>query len=177
MSDGILQAPRKLEHKDDRTTFDSGAAELDDWLKRYAWQNQRKNNSVTYVTVRDKVVLGYYTIAMSAYAASDLPEGLRQGRPRQTPCVLLARLAVDRTAQGQGIGAALLRHAIETAYHASQSVGAAALLIHCRDDAARDFYLANGDFLASPVETMHLILPMSEIARRLTPNAASGPVR
>jgi len=172
MSDGILQAPRKLEHEDDRTAFDSGAPELDDWLRRYAWQNQRADNAVTYVTVRDGVVLGYHAIAMAAYAASDLPDGLRKGRPRQTPCVLLARLAVDRTAQGQGVGAALLRHAIETAYHASQSVGAAALLIHCRDDAARDFYLANGDFLASPVDPLHLMLPMNEVARRLAPGAS-----
>lgn len=169
MSDGILEAPRKLEHADDRTAFDSGAAELDDWLKRGAWQNQRANNAVTYVTVRDGVVLGFHAIAMAAVATAELPTKMQTGRPQQTPCVLLARLAVDRTAQGQGVGAALLRHAIETAYTASQSVGAAALLIHCRDEAARAFYLANGDFLESPVDAMHLVLPMREIARRLMP--------
>ena len=61
----------------------------------------------------------------------------------------------------------MLRHAIEQAYHASKSVAAAALLIHCRDDTARDFYLANGNFLASPVEPTHLMLSMKEIGRRL----------
>lgn len=168
MSNGILEAPRRLTHDDDRLAFDSGAPELDSWLKQYAWQNQRANNAVTYVTVRDGVVLGYYAIAMGAYASDDLPAELGpKSRPRQTPCVLLGRLAVDRTAQGMGVGAALLRHAIEAAYGASRGVGAAALLIHCRDATARDFYLANGDFLASPVDPMHLLLSMKEIERRL----------
>lgn len=168
MSGGILESPRKLTHEDDRSAFDSGAPELDDWLKRFAWQNQRANNAVTYVTVRDGVVLGYYAIAMAAVAAADLPDELKKARPRQTPCVLLARLAVDRSAQEKGVGAALLRDAIETAYRASESVAAAALLIHCRDDVASAFYLANGDFVASPVDPLHLFLPMREIARRLT---------
>lgn len=167
MSDGILQSPRRLARQDDRSTFASGAPELDDWFRRFAWDNQRAGNAVTYVTTCDDVVLGYYAIAMSAYATSQMPERMQKNRPAQTPCVLLARLAVDSTAQGQGVGAALLRHAIEQAYHASQSVAAAALLIHCRDDVARDFYLRNGDFIQSPVEPLHLMLPMKEISRRL----------
>ena len=113
-------------------------------------------------------MLGYHAVAMCAHAVADRPDDIRKGRPRQTPCVLLARLAVDETAQGQGVGAALLRHAIGTDYQASRHVGAAALLIHCRDEAARGFCLRNGDFLASPVEPMHLVLAMKEIERRLT---------
>lgn len=167
MSNGILQPPRKLARDDDRGTFSSGAPELDDWFRRFAWENQRAGNAVTYVTTLDGVVLGYYAIAMSAYATSQMPERMQKNRPVQTPCVLLARLAVDAAAQGQGVGAALLRHAIEQAHHASQSIGAAALLIHCRDDAARAFYLANGDFVQSPIEPLHLMLPMKEISRRL----------
>ena len=167
MSSGVLEPPRKLTHDDDKSRFDCAVAELAEWLRRYAWQNQQANNSVTYVTVRDGVVLGYYAIAMSAYAADGLPAELRKGRPRQTPCVLLARLAVDVSAQGQGVGAALLRHVIEAAYRGSRGIGSAALLIHCRDESARAFYLRNGDFLASPVEPMHLLLPMKEIERRL----------
>jgi GNAT superfamily N-acetyltransferase len=167
MSDGILQSPRKLAREDDRSTFCSGAPELDDWFRRFAWENQQAGNAVTYVTTLDGVVLGYYAIAMSAYATSQMPERMQKNRPVQTPCVLLARLAVDESAQGQGVGAALLRHAIEQAFHASQSVGAAALLIHCRDQSARDFYEANGDFLQSPVDPLHLLLSMKEISRRL----------
>ncbi|HEY8721970.1 GNAT family N-acetyltransferase [Pengzhenrongella sp.] len=167
MTDGVLHAPRRLEKGDDRSTFDSGADELDTWFRRFSLENQRANNAVTYVTVRDGVVLGYYAIAMSAYATERMPERLQTNRPAETPCILLVRLAVDVTAQHQGVGAALLRHAIERSFKLSQGVGAAALLIHCRDEVAKDFYLANGNFLQSPVEPMHLLLSMKEIRRRV----------
>jgi GNAT superfamily N-acetyltransferase len=160
MTDGILHAPRRLERGDDRSQFASGADEIDSWLQRFSLENQQANNVVTYVTVRDGVVLGYYAIAMSACTTARLPERLQKNRPVETPCILLARLAVDLTAQGQGVGAGLVRHAMEQAFKASQGVGAAALLIHCRDDAAKAFYLAIGDFLESPVEPTHLILSM-----------------
>ena len=81
--------------------------------------------------------------------------------------MLLARLAVERRAQGLGLGAALLRDAIERSYRLSEVVGAAALLVHCRDEAARAFYRANGDFLASPADPMHLLLPMKQVRRML----------
>ena len=168
MAGGILEPPRRLTRDDDRASFDSGASELDDWFRRFAFENQQANNAVTYVTVRDGVALGYYAIAMSAYSIGSLPERMQKNRPAEMPCVLLARLAVDVTAQRQGVGAALLRHAMEQSYKVSEQVGAAALLIHCRDESAREFYLANGDFLSSPVEPMHLLLPTKEIRRRLS---------
>lgn len=163
MTDGVFEVPRRLARADDRSEFTSGAEELDQWLRRYAWQNQRANNAVTYVTVRDGVVMGYYAIAVAAYAKDHAPERLQTGRPREIPCILLARLAVDQHAAGLGVGAALLRDALLRSYRASQSVGAAALLVHCRDEVARDFYLHQADFLTSPVEPLHLMLPMKAI--------------
>ncbi len=169
MKQGVLEPPRRLTRDDDRSAFDSGAAELDDWFRRFAFENQQANNAVTYVTVRDGVVLGYYAIAMSAYTTTGLPERMRKNRPVETPCILLARLAVDVTAQRQGVGAALLRHAMEQSFTLSQQVGAAALLLHCRDEVARAFYLANGNFIASPLDPLHLMLSMKEIRLRLRP--------
>jgi GNAT superfamily N-acetyltransferase len=164
---GVLEPPRRLRRDDGHDGFDSGADDLDTWFRRFAWENQQANNAVTFVTMLDGTVVGFYSLAMAGYATTALPERLRVNRPRDMPCVLLARLAVDRRAQGQGVGAGLLRDAIERSYRLSQEAGAAALLIHCRDDAARDFYLANGDFLASPLEPLHLVLSMKEIRRRL----------
>ena len=168
MTDGILHGPRRLEKGDDRSEFDSGADDLDTWLRRFALENQQANKAVTYVTVRDGVVLGYYAIAMSAYVSDRLPQRLAKNRPGETPCILLARLAVDKTAQRQGVGAALLRHAMEQSFKLSHAVGAAAMLIHCRDEAAKEFYLAHGNFLQSPLEPVHLLLSMKEIRRRVS---------
>ncbi|MDN5765560.1 MAG: GNAT family N-acetyltransferase [Humibacillus sp.] len=155
--------PRKLEKSDDRADFSSGAEELDDWLRRYAWQNQVANNATTYVTTDGSRVVGYYAIAMAAYEHSVAPASLARHRPRQIPCILLARLAVDRRWQSDGWGAELLRDALVRSVGLSESIGAAAVLVHCRDDAARRFYLRHGDFLPSPVEPLHLFAPMKAL--------------
>ena len=105
---------------------------MDDWFQRYAWQNQKANNAVVYVTAQDDVILGYYAITTATYSRDDAPQGLNhRSRPEEIPCILLARLAVDERAQGRGVGAALLKDAIERCYRLSREVGAAALIVHC----------------------------------------------
>jgi GNAT superfamily N-acetyltransferase len=155
--------PRKLAHSDVRDGFASGAAELDEWLIKYAYVNLRANNATTYVTRYGGRVVGYYAITMAAVERDAAPARLQQNRPRQIPCLLLARLAVDRSMQGRGLGAGLLRDALERAVLLSASVGAAAALLHARDEAARDFYLSNGDFLASPLDDLQLLAPMKDL--------------
>ena len=46
----VLDAPRRLARHDKRSDFTCGNDELDTWFHRYAWQNQRANNAVTYVS-------------------------------------------------------------------------------------------------------------------------------
>jgi GNAT superfamily N-acetyltransferase len=162
---GVLEPPRRLRRGDSRAGFASGAPDLDEWFVRFAWENQQAGNAVTYVAVRDQAVLGYYSIAAASYASDGLPVRLAKNRPALTPCILLARLGVDRRAQGKGLGASLLRDALERVFQLSRQVGAAALLIHCLDSSSRAFYLANGDFLQSPVEPLHLMLPMKDLRR------------
>ena len=61
------------------------------------------------------VVVGYYTLASGRISVNILPE--RGGLPARMPLptTLLGRLAVDRTWQGRGLGAALLAHALRVA--------------------------------------------------------------
>nr|WP_274636465.1 hypothetical protein [Microbacterium bovistercoris] len=47
----------------------------------------------------------------------------------------------------------------------SRSIGAGAVFVHCRDEVARDFSLHNGDFLASPIDELHLMAPISAVER------------
>ena len=58
--------PQKLSKADIREGFDSGALELDEWLQRYSWQNQRAGSAVTYVSVLDERVVGYYAITVAS---------------------------------------------------------------------------------------------------------------
>lgn len=163
----VLEAPRRLERRDGRSGFDSGAEELDDWFARFAWENQRANNSVTYVAMVNDQVVGYYAIAASGVSHADAGEEFSRRRPDPIPCVLLARLAVDRRAQGRGVGVALFRDALERALSVSQGMGAACLLIHCRDDSARAFYLRHVDAIQSPLDELQLVVPMKAIASQL----------
>ena len=160
-----FNAPRKLARTDVREGFRSGATELDEWLIKYAWQNQQANNATTYVITRGDRIVGYYAVTMAAVARLDAPEPLQKGRPAQIPCILLARLAVDQSCQGEGLGWELVRDALIRSVQLSRSIGAAAVLVHCRDDAAKAFYQRIGDFLQSPVEDLHLMVPIKVLER------------
>lgn len=163
----MLEAPRRLEKQDDRACFESGADELDGWFAKYAWENQRANNAVTYVSMLEERVVGYYAIAAAGVSHAGAGEEFSRRRPDPIPCVLLARLAVDRRAQGKGVGAALFRDALERALSVSQGMGAACLLIHCRDESARAFYLRHVDAIRSPIDELQLVVPMKAIAAQL----------
>lgn len=162
--------PRKLLRSDLTEGFDSGASELDSWLDKYAFINQRSNNAITYVSTDGDRVVGYYSIAVAAVELDHVPERLTKGgRPADLPCILLARLAVDKSTHGHGLGAGLLRDALTRAAVISDSIGAAAFLIHARDDVARDFYMHNGEFLDSPTDPLHLFLPMKDVRKEFLP--------
>ncbi len=160
-------APRKLVRADVREGFDSGAWELDEWLARYSWQNQRANNAVTYVSVLDGRVVGYYAIAVANVTSESAPVAVAKGAPRQVPCLLLARSAVDQGMQGFGLGRGLLVDALRRTVGLADSVGIRALLVHARDDAGRQLYLTQAEFLESPSDPLHLLLPMNDIVRSL----------
>ncbi len=161
--------PERLEKRHVREGFSSGAAELDEWLAKYSWQNQRANNAITYVSsdLNEGRVAGYYAITVSAVARTEAPSDFAKDAPRQIGCALLARLAVDKTSQGSGLGTALLTDCLRRSAQLSEQIGLKALLVHCRDQAARDFYLKRADFQASVIDEMQLILPMKWITARL----------
>lgn len=159
--------PRKLSKADIREGFDSGALELDEWLQRYSWQNQCAGNAVTYVSVLDGRVVGYYAITVASVTGAAAPAPVAKGAPRQVPCLLLARLAVGRGMQGLGLGQGLLADAMKRTVGLADSVGIRALLVHASDDAARQFYLAQAEFLQSPSDPLHLLLPVKDIMRSL----------
>jgi len=71
--------------------------------------------------------------------------------------MVLGRLAVDHRAQGNKVGAALLRDAVSRVVNISNSVGVRALLVHAIDDSARSFYQHYG-FQQSALDPMTLML-------------------
>lgn len=158
----VLQEPRPLERRDDRSRYQSGNPEIDDWFHRFAWQNHATGNARVFVATQGSETLGFYALAMGAEERHKLPDALKPGRrPDPCPVLLLARLAVDLRAQGRGIGAALLTDALLRTYRLSNDVGFAALLVHCANDRAREFYLSqSSQFVPCPGAENHLVLPL-----------------
>ncbi|WP_314567840.1 GNAT family N-acetyltransferase [uncultured Actinomyces sp.] len=158
----VLQEPRPLERRDDRSRFQSGVPEIDDWFHRFAWQNHSAGNARVFVTTQGPETLGFYALSMGAVQRSKLPDALKPSqRPEPCPILLLARLAVDQRAQGRGIGAALLTDALLRTYRLSNDVGFSALLVYCAHDRAREFYLnQSSNFVPCPGAENHLVLPL-----------------
>jgi hypothetical protein len=152
----------------DVSEFDCGSAAQTRWLRQVAGAAQAARTARVYVVTRvdeDRVV-GYHALAAASIALDDAPPTLlKQAGRSPIPVILLARLGVDLSAQGKGLGAALVKDAMLRGYQASETVGARAFLIHAESERARDFYLHLAEFDRSPTDPLHLILLMSEIER------------
>ncbi len=159
------ELPKLSEHHD-LSGFQCGAAEIDDWLQKRARKGQQVGNASVYVFAKDDRVLGFYAFATGGLERMHAPRAVRQNAPDPVPVVLLARLGVDQSAQGRGIGYVLMQDAVLRTARVSQDVGFRALLIHCRDEAARGFYLAQvKNFLESPTDPLNLFLTTETILK------------
>ncbi len=147
--------------------FDCGEEALDRFLKRHALQAQGANSSQTYVACRGRPVLGYYSLTVGSVAHAETPGRVKKAMPRHPiPVLILARLAVQRDAQGQGLGKGLLKDALLRTDQAADIAGIRALLVHAKDDRARSFY-ARFDFEPSPTDPYHLFLLLKDLRRSL----------
>lgn len=149
--------PRPITAGDDASQFDSGETNLDDYIRRRALANHIQGASRCFVTGRDGRVAGYYALASASVQHSDLAGKVRRNMPDPVPVILLSRLAVDKKAQGTGLGKNLLRDAILRSVDASEIIGVRALLVHALHDNARAFY-AHFDFEPSPTDPLHMLL-------------------
>jgi len=171
-SGGGLTAPEPLRPDHDLSTFASGEASLDDWLRRRALSNAESGASRTYVVcARDKRVVAYYALAAGAVAHSAAPGRVRRNMPDPVPVMVLGRLAVDRGFQGRRLGSALLRDAILRTIQVADVVGIRAILAHAISEDARQFYEARG-FMPSPVDRMTLLLPLTAAAKAIVESKA-----
>jgi GNAT superfamily N-acetyltransferase len=138
--------------------FASGEPVLDDWLKRRALGNQFTGASRTFVVVDEgQRVLGFYALAAGAIALHEATGAVRRNMPDPIPVMVLGRLAVDRRAQGRGLGPALLKDAVHRAVSVSRNTGVRALLVQALHEKAKSFYEHYG-FQASPQQPMTLML-------------------
>lgn len=161
----LLQSPVLLSDEHDVSSFDCGVEALNSFLKSHALQNQRNNSARTFVSTRtgSQEVVGFYSLCAASVDFEQTPERIRKGLARhEVFLVLLARLAVDVSCKGQGLGAGLLQDAFLRFMRAQEAIGARALLAHAKDAPARAFYEKWG-FVSTDALPLHLYILTRDI--------------
>lgn len=158
---GPVEALREDHRLDD---FASGVEVLDRWLRQSARTAAAAGTAATYVLCRGDRVVGYYALAMSSVAHAGAPARLRRGMPDPVPVVLLARLALDRTERGTGLGGDLLIDALRRCVRGAREFGGRAVVVDAIDADAAAFYRHFG-FLE--LEGQRLWRRISDIERAL----------
>lgn len=159
-----LRSPEALTERHDVSQFDCGSEALNRFLQRHALNNQRNQSARTYVALRgDTRVVGFYTMAAASAEFDFVPARIAKGLARHPiPLTLLARLAVDATEQGAGLGTGLLKDALKRFLQAQAIIAARAIVVQAKDDSACAFYQHFG-FVASPIDPYHLFLLTKDI--------------
>jgi GNAT superfamily N-acetyltransferase len=157
--------PQPLDDEHRLNGFDSGVGSLDTWLINHARAAAGAGSARTYVvldTQQDRVV-GYHALTVASIEHSEATKRAQRSMPKHPiPAMLLARLAVDKTVQGKGIGTFLLKDAMNRALSVAEQAGMRLMLVHAINDEAKAFYEHFG-FEASPTDPKNLQLLIKDI--------------
>ena len=163
----MTSVSERLAKNHDLSSFDCGKPALNDWLNRFALTNQLSDSARTYVVQRDGRVVGYYSLSAGSVQKDVAPVRVSKGLANHPiGVILLARLAVDRSQQGTGLGKTLLIDALSRAAQAADTIGARAIMVHAIDSDAVAFYSKFG-FEHSPVDPKQLVLLMKDLRATL----------
>jgi GNAT superfamily N-acetyltransferase len=157
--------PFTAEH--DLHAFDCGQDALNSWLRQHAGLATGQGTR-TYLLVEGATgtVVGYFSLAPHLLEREDVPPSVGRGAPQRIPAILLAKLALDKSLQGQGLGAELMIHAMTTIVAAARTAGGRLVVVDAVDENAASFYRAH-DFKPSPTDPRRLIMKLSTAARAL----------
>lgn len=154
---------RKLAATDQVDGFDCGQIALNQFLQRYALVNQKANSAQTYVCCQGDVVVGFYSLVVGSADPQAVPSRVMKGLARHpVPVMILARLAVDKEHQRKSLGKALLKDALLRTAQAADIAGIRSLLVHAKDDVARQWY-ESWEFEPSQTDPYHLFLMLKDL--------------
>ena len=162
----MLRAAELLDAGHDLTAFASGTTTLDEWLKKRALGNQNLGASRTYVACDDRTVVAYYALAAGSILHSEATGKLKRNMPDPIPAMVLARLAVDQSWQGRGLGADMLGDAVKRTLQAAQIAGVRAMVVDAISEDAAKFYERWG-FVRSTAMPMRLMARITDLVGAL----------
>jgi ribosomal protein S18 acetylase RimI-like enzyme len=158
-----------------RASFCSGEPALDDWFRKRASQDQKRDLARVFVAIdraQGEALVGFYSLSAFTLSLDSLPDKLARKLPRYDaiPASLIGRLARDQSVRGQGIGELLLADATKRVLLATESIAVYAIVVAAKNAPASAFYRSLG-FLPFPDSPLRLFL-LTETARAALAAAA-----
>lgn len=134
-----LSTALTADHELDR--FASGQSVLDEWFRDHAPTAHRRGTARTWVWTGagSNRVVAYFSIAPTQVAREELTSS-QAGGVSVVPAYLLARLALDRSLRGQGLGGELLVDALTRIVAAADVAGGRLIVVDAIDEVAAAFY-------------------------------------
>ena len=158
-----------LSKSHDRTTFDCGDTELNNYLQRVARQHIAKGISKTFVlidTTNPVEIIAYMTITVCEVFTDNIPHTWKRKYPRKIPAAKLARLAVASNNQRKGYGELLLIDAMKKTLNVAENMGIVGLFVDAKHEQAKTYYSQFG-FISMPEQLENLFLPLSTLAQNM----------
>ena len=165
----MFTKPKLLDKTHELENFDCGNIDLNDYLKKYAAQNIKKDAAKTFIsTLKDSnKVIAYYTLVAGSVNPKEAPDRVKKGLPKYPiPTILIAKFAVDINFQGKGLGKHLLKDSFLRILQASEAVGIRAVHVNAKDEKATNFY-KKYDFIESPITELSLYLLLKDLKAML----------
>jgi GNAT superfamily N-acetyltransferase len=153
------------------TSFSCGKEPLDRWLRQSAARGGRQDTGRTFVMHNgDGVVLGYYTLAGHLLYRDGLSLSRTEARsvPAELPAILLAKLAVDVTLQGQGFGRELLVEALSKCVAAGSIAASRYVVVDAKDEEAASSYARYGFRPIPQTDPVRLLRRLKDITADLS---------
>lgn len=162
----MKQFTEHLNSNHKKAEFSCGVPMLDDYLRKQANQDIKRNLTACFVLTDESndLLKGYYTLSNNSIPQDKIPPNYQKKLPKSytsIPTTLLGRLAVDERYKGQGLGKLLLVDALFRSYEISDLVGSYAVIVDPIDQSAVEFYSKYG-FILLP-DSGKMFLPMQTI--------------
>jgi ribosomal protein S18 acetylase RimI-like enzyme len=156
----LVFEPLRKSH--DRASFTCGEPSLEDWFRKRASQDDKRNVARVFVAVdrsRGNTVVGFYSLSAFTLTLDSLPGELARRLPRYDaiPAALIGRLARSETVRGQGVGELLVADAIKRVLAADATLAIFAIVVDSMNDRASEFYRSFG-FVPFPESPRRLFL-------------------
>lgn len=118
---------------------------LDEYIKRFAVNQEKIGIGRTFVLLHEQALIGYYTLCAAQISIQDLPQEHRKKIPKYPiPASRLCRLAVGESYQGKKIGEHLLADAIKRVLLADSVMAIHSLIVDAKNEKSKNFYLKYG---------------------------------